>query len=396
MKRVQVKNRIKRIFLVVLDSAGVGEAPDAALFGDEGGNTFRSISRSPAFRCPNLLAAGLGAMDGMEYLGSAALGGSVCRLSEKSSGKDTTTGHWEIAGLVSEQPMPTFPDGFPPEVIDAFRAATGRGVLCNQPYSGTQVILDYGREHIETGKLIVYTSADSVFQIAAHEDVVPVEQLYEICRTARKILTGKYAVGRVIARPFVGTYPEYVRTAKRHDFSVEPWGRTLLDAVSGAGLDCIGVGKIHDIFAGRGLTDFLYTDSNADGMEKTTRIAQSDFRGLCFVNLVDFDSSFGHRRDVDGYAAAMTEFDRWLGAFRAQMRPSDLLILTADHGCDPAFLKTTDHTREYIPCLMLGDKILPQNLGTRAGFAHIASTVADLLGVEFDAGEESFARQILK
>lgn len=396
MNRKQVKRRIDRVFVIVLDSAGVGESPDAAAFGDEGSNTFRTISGSPKFHCPNLLAAGLGAMDGMGYLGSDALSGSVARLSEKSNGKDTTTGHWEIAGLVSDTPMPTFPDGFPDEVIDAFSAATGRGVLCNKPYSGTQLLLDYGREHLETGKLIVYTSADSVFQIAAHEDLVPVEQLYDYCRAARKILCGKYAVGRVIARPFIGEYPNYVRTAKRHDFSVEPWGRTLLDAVCDAGLDSIAVGKIHDIFAGRGMTDFIYTTSNADGMAKTEEVARSDFHGLCFVNLVDFDSAFGHRRDVDGYAAAMTEFDEWLGRFRAQMRPKDLLIITADHGCDPAFLKTTDHTREYIPCIMLGDKILPQNLGTHEGFANIAATVADFLGVDYDAGVKGFAKEIIK
>lgn len=394
--------KAKRVFLIVLDSFGIGEAPDAAEFGvtadggDRGGDTLASVASSPAFSAPNLTRLGLFNIDGQAGKAPGGKlpskpGGAVARLSELSRGKDTTIGHWEIAGVISPTPMPTFPDGFPDELIREFEKATGRGVLCNKPYSGTAVIHDYGEEHLRTGDLIVYTSADSVFQIAAHENLVPPEQLYEYCRIARRLLTGKYAVGRVIARPFEGKFPEFTRTSRRHDFSIEPPAQTMLDAVSAAGLDMLGVGKIHDIFAGRGLTDFVYAEDNADGMRKTSAYAERDFHGLCFVNLVDTDSKFGHRRDPDGYAGAISEFDRWLGGFLPTLGDDDVVMITADHGCDPRFMKTTDHTREYIPLIIAGRGIEPQNFGTRAGFDNIAATVCDLLGVEFPTRSHGFA-----
>ena len=385
---------MKRIFLIVLDSFGVGAEPDAADFGDVGANTLRSCSTSKLFAMPNLIAAGFGSLDGVDFLPkSEHPTAAIARLQELSRGKDTTIGHWEISGIISPQPLPTYPHGFPEEVLKPFREQTGRGVLCNRPYSGTEVIKDYGRQHIETGDLIVYTSADSVFQIAAHEDVVPPEQLYEYCRIARKILKGKNGVGRVIARPFNGDWP-YTRTPRRHDFSLEPPKQTLLDAVCAAGQDMIAIGKIHDIFAGRGMTEFSYTTSNADGMAQTLAAAKRDFTGLCFTNLVDFDMLYGHRRNIDGYANALHEFDTWLPSLLAELRDDDLVMITADHGCDPGYLKHTDHTREYIPLVMFGKKIKPVNLGTRAGFCDIAATAAELLGVRLDTPGKSFARDI--
>lgn len=388
---------MKRIFLIVLDSFGIGAMPDSESFGDVGVNTLRSCATSKELHIPNLIAAGLGNIDGVACLPKVdAPTGAYCRLAEKSMGKDTTIGHWEIAGLVSENPLPTYPDGFPEEVLAPFRAATGRGVLANAPWSGTAVIEEYGDQHVQTGDLIVYTSADSVFQIAAHEDVVPLEQLYEYCRMARKILRGKHGVGRVIARPFVGEHGSYKRTANRHDYSLEPPKATLLDAVKGAGLSSIGVGKIYDIFAGQGTTEHVYNKSNADGMNHTVNFAQRDFHGLCFVNLVDFDMLYGHRRDIDGYARALTEFDAWLGNFLPTLGQEDLVMITADHGCDPAYTATTDHTREYVPLLVLGKGVKPGNLGTRHGFCDIAATVAQLLNVELDTPGKSFAQEILE
>ena len=387
---------MKRVFLIVLDSCGIGQMPDGADFGDVGVNTLRSCAASPEFHIPNLLKAGLGNIDGAEGLTpQAAPTGAVCRLREASMGKDTTIGHWEIAGIVSDKPLPTYPNGFPEEVLEPFRRATGRGVLANAPWSGTAVIEEYGAEHLRTGDLIVYTSADSVFQIAAHEDLVPPEQLYEYCRAARNILKGKHGVGRVIARPFVGTPGHFTRTANRHDFSLEPPGQTLLDAVKAAGLDSIAVGKINDIFAGRGTTEYMYNKSNDDGMEHTLRCAERDFHGLCFVNLVDFDMLYGHRRDVDGYARALSRFDEWLPGFLEALGEEDVVFITADHGCDPAYTATTDHTREYVPLVILGKRVRPVNLGTRSSFADIAATVAELLGVPFDTPGRSFAGEIL-
>ncbi len=370
---------MKRVFLIVLDSFGIGAAPDAADFGDAGADTLGKIAATGNLQIPNLLKLGLGNIDGVTAVnGAAAPLATVARLEEKSKGKDTTIGHWEIAGIVSDSPMPTYPNGFPPEVIEAFEAAVGRGVLCNLPYSGTDVIRDYGAEHMKTGKLIVYTSADSVFQIAAHEDVVPTEELYEICRKARALLQGKHAVGRVIARPFTGTEGAFKRTANRRDFSLVPPAGTMNDRLSGTGLDVIGVGKIGDIFAMAGITETNPTHGNAEGMAVTAKIAKRDFHGLCFVNLVDFDMLYGHRQDPLGYAAALNAFDAWLGDFLPRLGEKDALIITADHGCDPAD-DSTDHTREYVPMLLYGKALPPENLGTLSGFDHVSKTVCRLL-----------------
>lgn len=388
---------MKRIFLIVLDSFGIGQMPDGAEFGDVGVNTLASCASSAKLHIPNMIAAGLGNIDGVECLPKADVPmGAVARLREASMGKDTTIGHWEIGGIVSPTPLPTYPKGFPQEVLDAFQQATGRGVLCNLPYSGTDVIRDYGQEQKRTGKWIVYTSADSVFQVAANENWIPLEELYDACRKARAMLQGRHGVGRVIARPYVGEDPaSFKRTANRHDFSLEPPGKTMLDAIKEAGLSCLAVGKIHDIFAGHGDTEHVFNQSNADGMAHTLDYAARDFHGLCFVNLVDFDMQFGHRRDVDGYANALSEFDAWLGAFLPKLGPEDLLMITADHGCDPAYTATTDHTREYVPLLILGQKVRPVNLGTRSSFADIAATVTELLGVPFQTPGKSFATEIL-
>ena len=388
---------MKRIFLIVLDSCGVGAAPDSEAFGDIGVNTLRSCAASPKFSMPHLIEAGLGNLDGIDYLPktdhpTAAL----ARLQEASMGKDTTIGHWEIAGIVSPSPLPTYPQGFPREVLEEFEKQTGRGVLCNLPYSGTDVIRDYGEEQKKTGKWIVYTSADSVFQVAANENWIPLEELYDACRKARAILRGKHGVGRVIARPYVGETPsDFRRTANRHDFSLEPPKQTMLDAIKAAGLDTLAVGKIYDIFAGQGTTEHVFNKSNADGMAHTDDYAARDFHGLCFVNLVDFDMQYGHRRDVDGYANALTEFDTWLGQFLPKLGEDDLVMITADHGCDPAYTATTDHTREYVPLVVLGKQVKPVNLGTRKSFADIAATVTELLNVPYETPGKSFAREIL-
>ena len=370
---------MKRVFLIVLDSFGVGEAPDAADFGDNGANTLKSAHESGVLNIPTLISMGLGNVDGVNSIAktdtpTAKYG--KCR--ELSRGKDTTTGHWEIAGIVSSSPMPTYPNGFPKELLDLFEERTGYGVLCNLPYSGTDVIRDYGKEHLETGKLIVYTSADSVFQIAAHEDFVPPEKLYEICRAAREILVGEHAVGRVIARPFITRDGEFVRTANRKDFSLVPPEDTVLDKLKAEGRDVIGVGKIGDIFAMAGITETYPTHSNKEGMETTSEIAKRDFSGLCFVNLVDFDMLFGHRQDARGYANALNEFDLWLSDFIKTLGDDDALIITADHGCDPSD-NSTDHTREYVPLLIWGKNIKAENLGTLDGFSVIGQTAYNYL-----------------
>ena len=374
---------IKRVFLIVLDSCGIGYEPDADLFGDVGANTLKRISASDKFNIPNLIKMGIGNIDGVDYLEKCEDPiATVARLREVSMGKDTTIGHWEIAGIVSKSPLPTYPNGFPKEVISEFEKAVGRKVICNKPYSGTDVIRDYGKEHVQTGALIVYTSADSVFQIAAHEDVVPLEQLYAYCRIAREILVGKHGVGRVIARPFTGEIGEFKRTANRRDFSLVPPKTTMLDAIKNAGLDVISVGKIYDIFVGAGITDSTLTHSNTEGMQVTSEIAQRDFHGLCFTNLVDFDMLYGHRQDIDGYAAALTEFDTWLAGFIEKLGEDDALIITADHGCDPGD-ESTDHTREYVPFIMYNKGSKVENLGTRMGFYEIAERITDMLGVDF-------------
>ena len=372
----------KRVFLIVLDSMGIGEMPDAEAFGDKGSNTLGVIRKHPAFSCPNLERLGLFNIEGVGG-GVEAPMGSFARMQETSAGKDTTIGHWEIAGLISPEPLPTYPDGFPPEVIEEFEKRTGRRVLCNKPYSGTEVIKDYGKEHVETGALIVYTSADSVFQIAAHEDIVPIETLYRYCEIAREMLVGKYGVGRVIARPFDGEYP-FKRTPRRHDYSLLPPSKTMLDVLKENGKATISVGKIYDIFAGQGVSESHRTVSNDNGMDVTLSLQQKDFDGLCFVNLVDFDSVYGHRNDIEGYASAMSAFDKKLGNFLANMRAEDVLIITADHGCDPA-TPSTDHSREYTPMLIVGDCVKSGvDLGTRSTFADIAATVLACFNIASD------------
>jgi phosphopentomutase len=386
---------MKRVFLIVLDSFGIGAMPDSESFGDVGVNTLASCATSEKLNIPNMIAAGLGNIEGVSCIPKGHTAGAFARMKEASMGKDTTIGHWEIAGIVSPDPLPTYPEGFPQEVLDAFSEATGRGCLCNLPYSGTDVIRDYGEEQLKTGKWIVYTSADSVFQVAAHEELIPLEELYDACRKARKLLQGKHGVGRVIARPFVGTPGNFQRTSNRHDYSLEPPAKTLLDALKEAGKASIGVGKINDIFAGIGVTEYVYNKSNADGMNHALNYAGQDFEGLCFVNLVDFDMVFGHRRNIDGYAQALSEFDAWLPEFMAALNEDDLVMITADHGCDPGYTATTDHTREYVPLLVLGKQVKNVDLGTRYSFADIAATVADLLGVEYDTPGKSFAEEIV-
>ncbi|MBD5470648.1 MAG: phosphopentomutase [Lachnospiraceae bacterium] len=375
---------MKRVFLIVLDSFGIGEMADAADYGDKGTNTIGSVSSSAYFHVPNLKNLGIFNIEGVNCEKKEPVEAplaAVARMREASKGKDTTIGHWEIAGLISERPLPTYPNGFPKEVLDEFSRLTGRGVLCNKTYSGTEVIKDYGDEHVKTGDLIVYTSADSVFQIAAHEDVVPLETLYDYCKKARQMLQGEHGVGRVIARPFVGESGNYTRTAHRHDYSLLPPKATMLDQLKAAGKDVLAVGKINDIFAGKGITDFVYTSGNAEGIERTLEYLDKDFEGLCFINLVDYDMLYGHRRDVDGYAKAITYFDEKLPEIMGKMREDDVLMITADHGCDPAYTKTTDHTREHTPLIMYGKNIKPVNYGTRDTFADIAATVLDYLDV---------------
>lgn len=369
--------------------------PDAYRWHDEGSNTLGAIRNHPAFHCPQLEKLGLFNIEGVGG-GVAAPQASFARMTEKSMGKDTTIGHWEIAGIVSDTPLPTYPDGFPAEVIEEFERRTGRKVICNLPYSGTEVIKDYGEEHVRTGALIVYTSADSVFQIAAHEDVVPVAQLYEYCEIAREMLVGKHGVGRVIARPFNGSYP-FNRTSNRHDYSLLPPARTMVDLLQEKGLATLSVGKIYDIFAGCGISESHRTTSNTHGMQVTKELQGTDFEGLCFVNLVDFDMKYGHRNDVPGYAAAMTEFDTFLTSFLPDMRDEDVLLITADHGCDPA-TPSTDHSREYTPMLICGKGIKEGvDLGTRSSFADISATVLEYFGVaQAETKGQSFWQSVKK
>ena len=385
----------KRVFLIVMDSFGIGGASDAASFGDKGSNTFLSVSGAENFSVPNLEKLGFYHIEGN---GGSAFAdkpiGAYAHMAERSNGKDTTIGHWEIAGIYSKDPLPTYPDGFPAEILDEFERRTGRKAICNKSYSGVKVIADYGREHMETGALIVYTSADSVFQIAAHESLVPVEELYRYCEIAREILVGKHSVGRVIARPFEGEYP-FARTSRRHDFSALPPEKTMLDYLREKDLDTICVGKISDIFAGVGVSECIRTSGNDDGMRVTLELADRDFTGLCFVNLVDFDMNFGHRRDIKGYADAVMRFDAWLSDFMPRMREDDLLIITADHGCDPGFVGT-DHTRENVPLLVYGKGVKPQNLGFRETYADIAETIAENFETESSGFGKSFLGEIRK
>ena len=386
-----------RVFLIVLDSYGIGAAPDAADFDDVGCNTLRSITGSKEYDTPQMKKLGLFNIDGVDYIdGVDAALGAYGRLTETSKGKDTTIGHWEISGIISKNPLPTYPNGFPQEVLDEFSKKTGRGVLCNMPYSGTEVIKEYGQAHVETGDLIVYTSADSVFQIAAHEDVVPVDTLYEYCEIAREILQGEHGVGRVIARPFVGMAPNFKRTERRHDYSLVPPKDTMMDALIAAGYETYGVGKIYDIFAGKGIQNTTRIKDNVDGMIKAMEIQDKDFAGLCFVNLVDFDMVYGHRNDIDGYAKAATVFDKQLIEFMSRMKDDDILMITADHGCDPGF-KGTDHSREYVPLMIYGKQIKENvNLKTRDSFADIAATIQDIFEVEQITAGTSFKDAIMK
>ncbi len=382
---------MKRVFLIVLDSFGIGQMPDAEAYGDFNVNTLGSVAKSEFFHMPNMSKLGLFTIDGVTVGEKEDMPlATVARMTEASKGKDTTIGHWEIAGIYSPKPLPTYPNGFPKEVIEKFSEKCNRGVLCNLPYSGTQVIQEYGEEHLRTGDLIVYTSADSVFQIAAHEEVVPLEQLYEYCHIAREILQGEHGVGRVIARPFVGPCSgSFTRTSNRHDYSLLPPVKTMLDQLSANGKDVIAVGKIQDIFVGKGITEATYTSGNEEGIEKTLEYLDKDFEGLCFVNLVDYDMLYGHRRDVDGYAKALTYFDEKLPEIMEKMGPEDILMITADHGCDPAYTKTTDHTREYTPFVMYGQNVEPKNLGTRQTFADIAATVLDYFDLDAEFTGES-------
>lgn len=380
----------KRVFICVLDSVGAGALPDAALFGDEGSNTLKSIYETGKLSIPNLCSLGIGSIEGLEFLGAVPSPISAHgRMREVSMGKDTTTGHWEIAGITSKKPLPTFPNGFPADFLDEFSRRVGRGVICNKPYSGTAVIADYGEQHINSGDLIIYTSADSVFQIAAHEDLVPRDELYKICETARKMLSGDLAVGRVIARPFAGKAPDFYRTDGRRDFSLEPPQKTVLDALSENGFDVLSVGKINDIFVGRGITRVIEAHNNDESAIGTRAALDTDFCGLCFANFVDFDMQYGHRNDPLGYAEALNRFDLWLGDFMKSMKDGDILIITADHGCDPA-TPSTDHSREYVPILVYGRSVRPVSLGTLCGFSSVAATVADIFGVEYRPDGKSF------
>ena len=381
---------MKRVFLIVLDSVGIGALPDAALYQDEGSNTMKAAASSPYFSMPNMGKLGLFHIDGMEWArrdGTPA--GVFGRLAESSRGKDTTTGHWEIAGLISHQAMPLFPDGFPAELLEELSRWTGRKILCNRPYSGTEVIKDFGEEHMRTGALIVYTSADSVLQIAAHEAVIPVEELYRICEIARELCKGPYGVGRVIARPFEGEYP-FRRTSRRHDYSLVPPEDTMLDALQRAGLETRSVGKISDIFAGKGISFSVRTSGNAEGIDQTLEQMKTRFDGLCFTNLVDYDMLYGHRNDVDGYARALTYFDSRLPELLALLGPEDLLMITADHGCDPS-TPSTDHSREYVPLVMAGTPLKAgANLGTRDTFADIAATILEYFELKNHGDGKSF------
>ena len=385
----------KRVFLIVLDSLGIGNAPDAKIFGDEGSNTLKTISKSEYYHTPNMLKLGLGNIDGVDYFDhDSERIGVYARLEEASMGKDTTIGHWEMAGIISKNPLPTYPEGFPKEVLDEFIRRTGREIICNKPYSGTDVIRDYGKEHIETGKLIVYTSPDSVFQIAAHEDIVPIDELYKYCEIAREILQGEHGVGRVIARPFIGSEGNFTRTGNRHDFSLLP-ADNMLDALVAAKYETYGIGKIYDIFAGKGVEHTQRTKNNIEGMEKSIELLKKDFTGLGFINLVDGDMIYGHRRDIDGYAKSIAKFDDQLGTFISKMNDDDIVMITADHGCDPGY-KGTDHTRECVLFLAYGKGLKKDiNLGTRKTYADIAATILDIFNIENTTAGISFKKDIM-
>lgn len=391
-------NQINRVLFIVLDSVGCGDAPDASAYHDTGTNTLSHIGEAVGgLDLPHLAQWGLGNLTnivGVPPTTTAA--GAFGRLTEVSAGKDTTTGHWELAGVLLERPFPTYPAGFPATLMAEYEARIGRGTLGNRPASGTEILKELGAEHMQTGKPIVYTSADSVFQVAAHEAVISSEELYEICEIARDLLAGDHAVGRVIARPFVGEPGNFTRTERRKDFSLEPPTATLLDVVKAAGQEVMGVGKIEDIFAHRGLTQSKHTGNNMAGVDAIVEFLQTSHPGLIFANLVDFDSLYGHRNDPAGYAAALEAFDRRLPEIAASLRTDDLLIITADHGNDPT-TPSTDHSRERVPILIYGDQVKSHcNIGTRRSFADVAATITELLGVDWEGPGDSFAKMIVE
>ena len=385
-----------RVLLIILDGLGIGALPDADRYGDAGSATLPNLARvRGGVRLPRLGALGLGNIVAIAGVpAEIAPRGAYGRMAEKSPGKDSTTGHWELAGLITKQPFPTYPDGFPREIIAAFEAAIGRGTLGNIAASGTEIIERLGDEHVRTGRPIVYTSADSVFQIAAHEEVVPIEKLYEYCRIARDILTGEHAVARVIARPFAGKSGAYYRTPRRHDFSVLPSGETVLDRMTSSGIPVIAVGKVSDLFAGRGIGESVPTESNAQGVEAILGAMKAARRGLIFANLVDFDMLWGHRNDVEGFARGLEEFDERFEEILGRMERDDLVIVTADHGNDPT-TPSTDHSREYVPLLVAGRRVRAgADLGTRDSFADVGATLAELFGIAGPAAGRSFLPEI--
>ena len=387
--------KTKRIFLIVMDSFGIGGAKDAARFGDEGSNTLLSLIKTKGFSAPTLGSLGLFHINGVDHrLAKGKPIGAYARICEQSEGKDSTIGHWELAGIRSEEPLPTYPNGFPDDIIQELEKQTGRKVLCNKAYSGTEVIKDYGLQQQETGALIVYTSVDSVMQIAAHTDVIPLNELYRCCGIARNILSGEHCVGRVIARPFTGEYP-YKRTSDRHDYSALPPKTTILDLLQTHGLKTIAVGKINDIFAGVGVSEAIRSGSNEEGMQVMSSLLERDFHGLCFVNFVDFDTVFGHRRNTEGYAEAVMCLDTWLKGFIRGLREDDILMITADHGCDPDY-KGTDHTRENVPLLIYGKSVKPVNIGERDSFSDIAATIADLFDIPYTLNGKSLKEVMIK
>lgn len=387
---------MKRVIIIVLDSVGIGELPDASAYGDTGSNTLGNIAGSiKGFALPNMERLGLGCIRGISGIGEDLDPiGCFGKMAERSAGKDTTTGHWELAGITLDKPFPLYPNGFPEDVMQRFENAIGTKTLGNYPASGTEIIKVLGQQHVMTGYPIVYTSADSVFQIAAHEDVIPIERQYEICRIAREILTAEHAVGRVIARPFTGSEGNFVRTANRRDFSLKPPAKTMLDRVKDAGMEVKAVGKIEDIFAGQGITEAVHIHGNMDGVDKTLDFIRKSFDGLIFTNLVDFDMQFGHRNDVEGYARALIEFDSRLPEIISAMDDEDILMITADHGCDPS-TESTDHSREYVPLLVYGKRINKGvDLGIRSTFADLAETVVRILGAGGEFGAASFHKEL--
>lgn len=388
---------MKRAVIIVMDSAGIGELPDAAKYGDIGSNTIGNIAaQMEGFQLPNMEKMGLGNIATIKGV-PAQQNPIACygKMDEKSPGKDTTTGHWEIAGLILDKAFPTYPDGFPEDVIEAFEKAVGKKTLGNVVASGTEIIDRLGEEHMKTGYPIVYTSADSVFQIAAHESIIPIDELYAMCQKARDILTGEHAVGRVIARPFEGEVGNFKRTANRRDFSLDPTGKTVLDFAVEKGLQVKAVGKIEDIFSKKGITDAVHTKNNMDGVDRTLEYMKEDFGGILFTNLVDFDMLYGHRNNVEGYGKALMDFDARIPEILKELKEDDLLVITADHGCDPTTL-STDHSREYVPILVYGKKLQQGvNLGVRSTFADLASTIADYLGLDAALKGESFLKLLV-